>query len=128
MFCSSGISSGARVGLIFDKSPFAIASMIAAWKAGAAYVPINTEAPQAQVLYILSDSGAQTILVHSATEANVRAMLSGTLWEGEGEKISSKIERRVYFLLQKSKKWFFFDGKSIFYSEHLPNTIIYFLF
>eukprot|EP00026_Physarum_polycephalum_P000013 Phypoly_transcript_00013.p1 GENE.Phypoly_transcript_00013~~Phypoly_transcript_00013.p1 ORF type:complete len:3714 (+),score=596.07 Phypoly_transcript_00013:46-11187(+) len=75
---SRGVTYGARVGLIFEKSPFAIASMIAAWKAGATYVPINTEAPQSQFLYVLSDSGAQTVLVHSSTEAKVRAILSGT--------------------------------------------------
>eukprot|EP00026_Physarum_polycephalum_P004994 Phypoly_transcript_05020.p1 GENE.Phypoly_transcript_05020~~Phypoly_transcript_05020.p1 ORF type:complete len:418 (+),score=60.60 Phypoly_transcript_05020:1-1254(+) len=75
---SCGIAPGARVGLFFDKSPFAIACMIATWKAGAAYVPINIEAPKAQLSFILEDSGAQTILVHSVTEAKARTLLSGT--------------------------------------------------
>lgn len=78
---SHGVAKNARIGLIFDRSPLAIASMLAVWKVAATYVPINPEAAIAQFTHILEDAAIQTVLVHNSTEAAV-----ATLCKGTGEK------------------------------------------
>ena len=58
----AGIGPGARVGLYLPKSHKAVISMIAALKAGAAYVPIDPHAPASRAAYILRDCAVRVLV------------------------------------------------------------------
>ena len=51
----SGIKQKDRVGIYLDKSPEAIVAMFAILKAGAAYVPLDPDAPAGRVAYIIGN-------------------------------------------------------------------------
>jgi amino acid adenylation domain-containing protein len=54
------------VGLYLPRSPEMVIGLLAAMKAGAAYLPLDPSAPQERLAYMLDDSGAQIVLTHSA--------------------------------------------------------------
>jgi amino acid adenylation domain-containing protein len=51
-----GAGPGGRVGILLDRSIEMVASMIAAWKCGAAYVPLDPAYPPDRLSYIAADS------------------------------------------------------------------------
>jgi len=57
-----GIGPGHRVALLFDDGVSAYTAMLAALKAGAAYVPLDPLFPADRVAYILADAGATAVL------------------------------------------------------------------
>jgi amino acid adenylation domain-containing protein len=65
------------VGILLDRSTDMIVAIWAVLKAGAAYVPIDSSYPPERIGYLLSDSGAQALLTHSAYAG--RNDYSGTL-------------------------------------------------
>ena len=54
------------VGLYLPRSPEMVIGLLAALKAGAAYLPLDPSAPLERLVYMLDDSGAQIVLTHSA--------------------------------------------------------------
>ena len=62
-----GVRRGDRVAVYLDKSPDAVASLLAAWLAGAAYVPLDPTGPPPRLAAILADS-APTALVMGQTK------------------------------------------------------------
>jgi amino acid adenylation domain-containing protein len=64
-----GVERGDRVALCLTKSADAIAAIFGILKAGAAYVPLDPDAPAARDALIVQDSGARVLLVESAYEA-----------------------------------------------------------
>ena len=54
------------VGLYLPRSPEMVIGLLAALKAGAAYLPLDPSAPLERLTYMLADSGAQIVLTHSA--------------------------------------------------------------
>jgi amino acid adenylation domain-containing protein len=74
-----GIRPSARIGMVFDRTPFIVASILGVWKAGAAYVPINPEAPKRQFDHVLKDASIECLLVQSSTEPYVRSLLDEKL-------------------------------------------------
>lgn len=71
---SRGAGPGSVVALALDRSEHLVVLLLAVWKAGAAYVPIDSGYPRERLEYMLVDSGAQ-LLVHDATAA---AAFAGT--------------------------------------------------
>jgi amino acid adenylation domain-containing protein len=69
-----GVARGSRVGVLLDRSPALVASMLGAWHAQAAYVPIDPESPAARVEEILRDSRCRILLTDAARGS--RAALS----------------------------------------------------
>ncbi|OLT12829.1 hypothetical protein BJF78_23505 [Pseudonocardia sp. CNS-139] len=57
-----GIGSGHRVALLFDDAVEAYVALLAALKAGAAYVPLDPAFPADRVAYIVGDSAASAVL------------------------------------------------------------------
>lgn len=51
-----GVEIGAIVGVLFDRSPAFIVSILAVMKAGGAYLPIDTDLPMGRVEYIFNNS------------------------------------------------------------------------
>ncbi|WP_267123008.1 non-ribosomal peptide synthetase [Xanthomonas sacchari] len=56
------------IGLVVDKSEWMIAAILAVWKTGAAYVPIDPSYPDERIRFVLEDTKAQLVLadVHHA--------------------------------------------------------------
>ena len=57
-----GIGAGDRVALMFDDAVWAYTAMLAALKAGAAFVPLDPGFPADRVGYIVSDAAASAVL------------------------------------------------------------------
>ncbi|WP_203995313.1 AMP-binding protein, partial [Sphaerisporangium rufum] len=60
---AAGVGRGDVVGLFTGRSVEALAGMLAVWKAGAAYLPLDPDYPAARIELVLADSGARTVLV-----------------------------------------------------------------
>lgn len=52
--------------LVLDKSEKMIATILAVWKAGAAYVPIDAKFPDERIAFILKDTQARIIVTHTS--------------------------------------------------------------
>ena len=57
-----GVESGNFVGLLLDRSPTMLVSILAVLKAGAVYVPIDPQYPPSRISYILADTHAKMLI------------------------------------------------------------------
>ncbi len=65
MLRENGVQPGSIVAVMVERSIEMIVSLIAVLKAGAAYLPIDTEYPEERVDYMLRDSGTKIIVTNS---------------------------------------------------------------
>ena len=63
---ASGVVRGDRVGIFLFKSIDAVAALLGALKAGAAYVPVDPSAPPARGAYTLHDCGVKVVIADAA--------------------------------------------------------------
>ncbi|KAF2846109.1 nonribosomal peptide synthase-like protein [Plenodomus tracheiphilus IPT5] len=73
---ANGVTTETFVPILFDKSSWAIISMIAIMKAGGAYVPLDPKHPQTRLQELISDVGAKIVLCsrnHHAKASEVAA-------------------------------------------------------
>ena len=61
-----GITSGDRVGLLFDRTIDSYVALLAVLKVNAAYVPLDAGFPTERVRFILSDAGVKSVVSLSA--------------------------------------------------------------
>ncbi|MGN9759246.1 amino acid adenylation domain-containing protein, partial [Streptomyces sp. SD31] len=59
---SVGVVPGGVVGLALHRTPDVLVSMLAVWKAGAAYVPIDPALPAERAAYMAEDAGAVLVV------------------------------------------------------------------
>ncbi|KJB88404.1 peptide synthetase, partial [Paenibacillus sp. E194] len=71
---SHGISKGRLVAILAERSIEMVVGMLAAHKAGAAYVPIDPEYPEERIRFLIEDSGGQVML----TQSRLRERLAGS--------------------------------------------------
>ncbi|MHA4820226.1 condensation domain-containing protein, partial [Streptomyces aculeolatus] len=57
-----GVDRESRVGLCLPRGVEMVAAMLAVWKAGAAYVPLDPAYPAERLAFMVADSGAQVVL------------------------------------------------------------------
>ncbi|HLM69641.1 MAG TPA: AMP-binding protein, partial [Longimicrobium sp.] len=62
-----GVTRGGLVAISMERAPSLLVAMLAVWKAGAAYVPIDPAYPEDRRAYMLADSGAALVLADSAS-------------------------------------------------------------
>ena len=62
-----GVRRETKVAISMERSPSLLVSMLAAWKAGAAYVPVDPAYPEDRRAYMLADCGAAVVLTDSAS-------------------------------------------------------------
>ncbi|WP_046503286.1 non-ribosomal peptide synthetase [Streptomyces odonnellii] len=62
------------VGLVLDKSELMITAILAVWKAGVAYVPIDPGYPDDRVAFMLEDTRARLVLTDHAHTERLRAL------------------------------------------------------
>ncbi|NEW09286.1 amino acid adenylation domain-containing protein [Paenibacillus sp. SYP-B3998] len=67
---ASGVTAGSIVGLMANRSPDMVAAILAIWKAGGAYLPLDPRYPEARIRFMLEDSGVETLLVEHRTDAH----------------------------------------------------------
>ncbi|MFI2205550.1 AMP-binding protein [Streptomyces sp. NPDC020192] len=79
----AGVRPGNRVALRVDRSADLLVAVLAVWRAGAAYVPLDPEYPDERAAYVLTDSGA-TALIASDEPPAALADACGTVLRVEG--------------------------------------------
>jgi amino acid adenylation domain-containing protein len=61
-----GARAGSRVGIFMERSAETIVSVLAVWKAEAAYVPLDLDSPEQRRKLILRDAGADLVLTSAS--------------------------------------------------------------
>jgi len=77
LLAERGVVKGDRVGLYLDKSLESIVAVYGIMKAGAAYVPLDPDAPVPRLVYIVGDCGIRCLLTGSEKQGQLAAMLGG---------------------------------------------------
>ncbi|MDG4786446.1 amino acid adenylation domain-containing protein [Micromonospora sp. WMMD1102] len=62
---SRGVGPESLVGVLLDRGPDLIATFLAVWKTGAAYVPLDPSFPADRVNAMLADAGARVVVTRS---------------------------------------------------------------
>jgi amino acid adenylation domain-containing protein len=62
---SLGVGPESRVGVLLERSPEMVVSLLAVLKAGGAYVPLDPEYPRERLVYMAEDAGLAVLLTHS---------------------------------------------------------------
>jgi amino acid adenylation domain-containing protein len=73
-----GVRRGDRVGIYMHKSVDAVASIFGILEAGAAYVPVDADAPVARCAYIFGDCAVRVVICERGLEAPLRAEMEKT--------------------------------------------------
>jgi len=76
---NKALKLGDFVALVLDKSEWTVVAILAVWKAGAAYVPIDPGYPDERIAFMLADTGAQVIV---SDDANCERILDLTRQNG----------------------------------------------
>jgi non-ribosomal peptide synthetase component F len=71
-----GVTTETFVPILFEKSSWAIVSMIAIMKAGGAYVPLDPKHPQTRLQELIGDVGAQVVLCSRTHHAKASEVAS----------------------------------------------------
>jgi amino acid adenylation domain-containing protein len=67
-----GVRPGDRVGIYMERSAQSVATVLAVWKAGAAYVPLDTDSPAGRRRLILTDAGVTVVLAQRHLAEDLR--------------------------------------------------------
>ncbi|WP_256082948.1 amino acid adenylation domain-containing protein, partial [Streptomyces sp. AVP053U2] len=68
---AQGVTAESVVGLSLPRGIDVVVAILAVWKAGAAYVPLDPDYPAERLAYMLADSGARAVLVHEDTAGSL---------------------------------------------------------
>ncbi|MDT4990099.1 MAG: hypothetical protein QOI74_4193, partial [Micromonosporaceae bacterium] len=74
---AAGAGPGSVVGVVARRDEFLLVSMLATWKAGAAYVPLGPEQPARRWAFMLADSGAGWVLTGNTDVGKVAESFFG---------------------------------------------------
>lgn len=66
-----GVGHGTLVGICLTRCVDLLSTVLAVWKAGAAYVPLDPSHPDERLAYLLEDSGAGVVITEVPLSANV---------------------------------------------------------
>ncbi|HEX7243097.1 MAG TPA: condensation domain-containing protein, partial [Longimicrobiaceae bacterium] len=66
-----GVGRGGRVGVCLEAGPEVLVAVLGAWKAGAAYVPLDPEHPAERLEYVTADAAVPVIVTRSELAGRV---------------------------------------------------------
>jgi amino acid adenylation domain-containing protein len=78
---AKGVQPGDAVGLALDRSAEMVIALIAIWKAGAAYIPLDPAYPDDRIEFMLQDAGAATLLTAAKYRSRFRSQTSTLILE-----------------------------------------------
>ncbi|MFH8344483.1 amino acid adenylation domain-containing protein [Streptomyces sp. NPDC018045] len=73
----SGVGRGDRVAVVMERSADLVVALLAVWRAGAAYVPVDAGYPAERIAFMLADSRPAVVLCTEATRTAVPADMAG---------------------------------------------------
>ncbi|MER7769134.1 amino acid adenylation domain-containing protein [Kitasatospora sp. NPDC096140] len=73
LLAGAGVGRGDRVGLCLGRGADMVAAVLAAWRLGAAYVPVDPDNPADRIAYVLDDAGVRLVLADPDTVGRVPA-------------------------------------------------------
>jgi amino acid adenylation domain-containing protein len=79
---TSGVRPESTVALLADRSPELVATMLAVWKAGAAYVPLDPAYPAERLRFILEDAQVTVLLGTAALVSKLAPLRCPTITLG----------------------------------------------
>ena len=85
---SHGVGRGSVVALWLRRSPWVVIGALAAWKAQAAYLPLDPEHPNERLLFTVRDSGAKVVLTESALAERTTTRLPGMVLDRICDEVS----------------------------------------
>jgi amino acid adenylation domain-containing protein len=59
---SRGVGPECRVGVVAERTPEMVAAILAVWKAGAAYVPLDPRLPRERLDFLIEDTGTSLVI------------------------------------------------------------------
>lgn len=65
-----GIKPGDRVGVMLQRTPRLIATLLGVWAAGCSYVPLDPNYPRERLVFMLRDSGCRTVVVDAGVDVS----------------------------------------------------------
>ncbi|MGW5177090.1 amino acid adenylation domain-containing protein [Streptomyces sp. NPDC004082] len=71
---AAGVTRGSLVGVCLDRTPDLAVALLAVWRAGAAYLPLDPSHPRARREFTVTDSGVEWIVTDTATRAAVEGL------------------------------------------------------
>lgn len=86
----AGVRRGDRVGVLLPRSPELVITLLAIWRAGAAYVPLDPLHPHARARFVLADAGVTVLvsvpaLADALGEVAARVTTPAELLAGDGD-------------------------------------------
>ncbi|MEU0340404.1 amino acid adenylation domain-containing protein [Streptomyces bobili] len=71
---AAGVTRGSLVGVCLDRTPDLAAALLAVWRAGAAYLPLDPSHPRARREFTVTDSGIDWIVTDTTTRPAVEGL------------------------------------------------------
>lgn len=71
---AAGVRPGARVAILLDRTSDLVPALLGTMKAGAAYVPLDTEDPPDRVAFVVGDAGVAAIVTRAGLRDRVPAV------------------------------------------------------
>jgi non-ribosomal peptide synthetase-like protein len=76
---AEGVGPGSRVAILLERSPHTYVALLGVLKAGAAFVPVDPEAPADRVAYIAEDSAVDLVVTSSELAGSLTATAAPAL-------------------------------------------------
>jgi amino acid adenylation domain-containing protein len=74
LLVEKGSGRNTPIGLSLDRSPDILAAILAIWKSGAAYIPLDHRDPPDRLALILKDAGIKLLITRSSLFGDIRAV------------------------------------------------------
>lgn len=92
---SRGVQRGDIVGVLLDRSADAVVALVAIWKAGAAYVPLDPAFPPARIAALVAECGARVAITRSAFAERLPGTVSALCTDGNADAIAAESGDRL---------------------------------
>ena len=87
---AKGVKRGDRVGICVERGPSLVRGILAIWKAGAAYLPLDPEYPPARLRFMLEDAQPRCILTQASLMDTLRRASEGQVLLNMGELLDQR--------------------------------------